>query len=265
MDAKRATDITVLSHVLVLFGLSLSGSLVGIWSDIAYLAAFILPTVFALLLGRRAGAQTARLAMSSADTALMLPVIFPTVLITLGISALTSFALKFTGAAPEVTVYETLTENLIRHALLPAILEEAAFRYLPMSLFGKSARAECIFVSTVSFALIHCSLFQIPYALFAGFAFILLNLIADSPLPSLILHAVNNTVSVLSIFYKTELPIIIAVAALSLISAVFIFISRKAYVEKIKAIFGKKRKLLLSYSMLIIVIPTLLVAILNLL
>ena len=55
-----------------------------------------------------------------------------------------------------------------------------------------------------------------------------------------------------------------AVAALALLSAVFIFINRKAYAERIKAVFGIKRKLLLSYSILIIVIPTLFVSIVNL-
>ena len=143
-------------------------------------------------------------------------------------------------------------------------IEEAAFRYLPFMLFGENKR-ECIIVSTLSFAFIHCSLFQIPYALAAGFIFMLVNLMTDSPIPSFVIHLVNNTVSVISIFYKTDLPIIITLGILTLICAVFIFKERKSYIERIKAIFVAKSKLKLSYSLLIIIIPTAFVAILNLL
>ena len=180
------------------------------------------------------------------------------------ISILTSDLLKFTASVPQITVYNTFIENAVRHALIPAILEESVFRYLPMSLFSKESKRECILVSSVSFALIHCSLFQIPYALIAGLIFITINIITESPLPSFFLHIINNLVSVISIFYKTDIPVIISLTVLTAISIAFIFKNRAEYIKRTKVIFATKSKLKLSCSVLVILIPTLAVAILNL-
>lgn len=264
MDTKRATDITVVSYVFVLLFLTLSGTLDGALSEIAYIAAFLLPTLFGLLAARRLGVSPAPLKIKRAALPIVVHSVFPTVTLIMLISLLTSYILSLTGAKNDVTVYETLGENILRHALLPAILEEAAFRYLPLSVFGKGGR-ECVIVSSLSFAVIHTSLFQIPYAFIAGVIFICLDIIAESPLPSLILHTVNNLVSVIIIYYEAALPVAIAVGVLTALSAVFIFKNKKAYIEGAKSIFAQKSKLKLSYSLLVIVIPTMTVAILNLL
>lgn len=264
MDTKRATDITVLCHALVLIGLSVSGSLSGIASDICYITAFLLPTALGILFARAYGIPHCPISIGKKDLGLASFIIFPSVLLILGISLITSELLKFTGAVFEVTVYDTFIENALRHAILPAVLEEAVFRYLPMTLFSKNRKRECILISSISFALIHCSLFQIPYAFIAGLIFITINLITDSPLPSLFLHIINNLVSVISIFYKTDVPIIIALTLLSAISAVFIFKNKHNYTERIKAVFASDSKLKLSYSLLIIVIPTIAIALINL-
>ena len=140
MDTKRATDITVVSYVFVLLFLTLSGTLDGAFSEIAYIAAFLLPPLFGLLAARRLGVSPTPLKMKRAALPIVVHSVFPTVTLLMLISVLTSYILSLTGAKNEVTVYETLGENILRHALLPAILEEAAFRYLPLSVFGKGGR-----------------------------------------------------------------------------------------------------------------------------
>ena len=136
MDIRRATDITVLAHVLVLLGLAISGSISGIWTEIIYIAAFLLPTALGIFVGVRCGARPMTVSIKKDALPLALFAVFPTVLLILGISVLTTLFLESIGAESTVTVYETLGENIVRHAILPAILEEAVFRYLPMSLYG---------------------------------------------------------------------------------------------------------------------------------
>lgn len=261
---KRATDITVLCQLLLLFGLGISGSVTGLLSDILYFAAFIIPTVLGVRLGMRLGVSPQIPTASKKSLVGLLPLIFPAVLLIIGISALTSFVLSSFGFENEVILYPTIFENLIRHALIPAVLEEAVFRYLPVTLFGATHRRGCVLISSITFALIHCNLFQIPYAFVAGVVFVSLNIMLDSHLPSLILHLVNNTVSVISLYYRAELPILAFVLVAAFVSVLLIVIKRKFYIDESKRVFAAKSKLELSNSLLLILIPTLVVAILNL-
>ncbi len=265
MTFKSATDITVLCHLLLLFGLGVSGAFSGIASDVIYLGAFILPTVLGLYLGKRVGVGIIKPGISKQQIKLFVPIVFPSVLLIMGISALTSLILTWAGAQNSVTVYPTFFENLIRHVILPALLEEAIFRYLPMSLFAAENRRACILISSLCFALIHCNLFQMPYAFVAGVIFMGANIIFESPLPSLILHVVNNLISVISLYYGKDLLVILICAALSLVSVVLIILKRESYKVKIKHFFADKSKYKLSYSLLLIIIPTLIMSILNLL
>ena len=263
MAFKKATDIIVLCELLLLSGLAVSGALDGIWADIAYIAAFVLPTVLGLYLGKRLGLKRGKVAISRRGMSFLLPIIFPAVLFIIGISVLTSFVLSKTGAENSVTLYPTFAENLIRHAIIPAVLEEALFRYLAISLMAEENRRGCILISSVTFALIHCNLFQIPYAAFAGIIFVTLDIILDSPIPSIILHMVNNTASVISLYYQKEGAVIITVSALALISLAFVIPKRREYISEIKRVFENESKYKLSSSLILIVLPTLIVSILN--
>lgn len=265
MTFKAATDITVLCHLLLLIGLGISGSFSGMTSDILYLCAFILPTVLGLYLAKKGGCQFPKLRLGRGEIKLLLPIVFPTVLLIMGISSFFSFILTQAGAENSVTVYPTLFENLVRHVFMPAILEEAIFRYLPFTLFGGENRRAFILISSLSFALVHCNLFQIPYAFIAGAIFAMANIMFDSPMPSLLLHTVNNLVSVLSLYYGKDLIVILICAALSAVSFAFIIAKRGSYKAKIKHIFEDKSKYKLSYSLLLIIIPTVVMSILNIL
>lgn len=265
MKFKSPTDITVLCHLLLLIGLGVSGSLSGIFSDIAYLCAFVLPTLLGLFLGKRIGKAPVSVKLQGREAALFLPIAFPSVLLIMGISLLTSFLLGLFGATNSVTVYDSFFENLIRHVILPAVLEESIFRYLPMTLFGGKNRRACILVSSLSFALVHANLFQIPYAFVAGVIFMSVNLMTGSPLPSFILHTLNNLVSVISLYFGGDAVILSVLALLAVISIVFVVIYNESYKDKILSIFSDKSKYKLSYSLILLVIPTLIMAILNLL
>ena len=265
MRFKSPTDITVLCHLLLLIGLAVSGSIDGIFSDIAYICAFVIPTLLGLFLGKRIGAMRVGLAIDRRNIKLFLPVIFPAVLLIIVISSLTSFILGLTGAVNSVTVYGTFFENVIRHVILPAFLEEAIFRYLPMSLFKKGNSCALILVSSLCFALVHCNLFQIPYAFIAGVIFMGANLIFESPLPSLALHIVNNLISVISLYYGGDGVILSVCSILAVLSLVFIVIKRQSYLAKLTSVFSVKSEYKLSYSLFLLIIPTLLLSIANLL
>ncbi len=263
MRFKSATDLTVLCHLLLLFLLGLSAYFEGAVSDAIYFGAFILPTLLGLLIAGLRGGRIPRIAMRRDNVRLLLPLVFPTVLLVMGMSVVSSLLLGFTGAENEVTVYPGFFENVIRHALLPAVLEEAAFRYLPMSLFGREQSRTCILVSSLSFALIHCNLLQIPYAFAAGVIFMGVNLIFGSPLPSLLLHMVNNLISVIIIYFDAPTVTVSVCAVIGVVSLAFIFLMRKDYAIEIKALFIRKSKYELSYSLLFLAVPTLFMAIIN--
>ena len=147
---------------------------------------------------------------------------------------------------------------------MPALLEEGAFRCLPMALFGKEQRCTAIFVSSLSFALIHCNLLQIPYAFAAGVIFMTVNLIFDSVLPSLLLHTANNLISVIILYFGAPVATVLACGAISAVSLVFVFLMRKDYAIEVKSLFVRKGKIELSYSLLLLVVPTFIMAIINL-
>ena len=265
MSFKSSTDITVLCHVLLLVGLAVSGSLSGVFSDIVYICAFVLPTLLGLFLGKKVGGGWVGLGISKRNIGLFLPIVFPAVLLILGVSELTSFILSLGGAENDVTIYGSFFENVIRHVIMPAVLEEAVFRYLPMALFKKENRCAVILVSSLCFALVHCNLFQIPYAFIAGVIFMAANLAFESPLPSLVLHIVNNLVSVISLYYGGDAVILSVCSLLAALSIAFIVIERKRYFDKLTRIFSVKSEYKLSYSLLLLIIPTLLMSIVNLL
>ena len=94
---------------------------------------------------------------------------------------------------------------LINHALLPAILEEALFRYLPMRMIAPHSPRCAIIISSLFFALVHGNLFQIPYAFIGGIIFMSLNLATGSIIPSLVIHFVNNAMSISMSFIQIPL------------------------------------------------------------
>ena len=111
------------------------------------------------------------------------------------------------------------------------------------------------------FAFAHASLFQIPYALLAGAAFALLYMITGSILPSMILHFLNNLLSLLSLYGYLGAWIYPTLAVPAVIS-VFVILKRAGYYkQRVAAVFPKGEKMELSYHPIIFIATTLVLAI----
>lgn len=272
---RNLTTFTLMSLLFVVL-LICAGSLSGIFSDIIYYLAFILPTVLGVLTDLKLRKQEAAhdreypepqglLGFSREGLKLLAPCIFPTVLAVLALSYLTSLLLgAFTGAENTVDVGNNLWVALISHALVPAVLEEMLFRFMPMRMLARHSGALTVTVSSLYFALVHNSFFSMPYALFAGAVFILLDLMCESVWPSVMLHLINNAVSVLWIFYgDTEafiLSLVISLCVLSAVSAVFIVLMRKKYLGEVKRVWHSGDRMQIGYEPLALIAPTLFIA-----
>ena len=262
---KKRTDFLVLLNIFILLGMSFLGSIDGVAHDVVYILVFLLPAVAVFAYEKGAGGEgLVPFTMKRKDLKSFLPLVFPTVFEIILLSVVTTALLGLFGKHNSVIIYDTFSENLLRHALLPSILEELAFRYVPLVLLSRYSKRICIIASSVLFATIHANLFQIPYAFLAGAIFITIDIIYDSVLPSIILHLVNNTISVISIYYNVDYPIFIAVFVLAAVSFVFLYKKRDSYLGAVCALFNGKCEEKLSFSLLFVVIPTLILAILNL-
>jgi membrane protease YdiL (CAAX protease family) len=150
----------------------------------------------------------------------------PSLAIIISAAALTELVFKRLGIPVPEAPDEVFWVALIMHALLPSILEELLFRYLPIRLLTPRSPKTAVLVSAVLFALAHGSLFKIPYALVAGLIFAALDIYFGSLLPSLIIHLLNNLLSLLSTYgYLEALPpslIYSAAAGLTALSVIYL-------------------------------------------
>jgi membrane protease YdiL (CAAX protease family) len=104
------------------------------------------------------------------------------------------------------------------------------------------------------------NLLQIPYALAAGIIFAWLDIICESILPSMILHAVNNVIS-LCLMYNVGGKLIYAVLGiLFAVSVCAIVIMRKSYIAMTRRAFSESRESYDLTPMLIYMIPALFLA-----
>ena len=175
---------------------------------------------------------------------LTLPTLAPAVLLIFGVSALTSLILAAVGVGASTVPDAPIFEMILIHALIPAILEETLFRLVPMRALAPHSPGACVILSAVFFAFIHCNLYSIPYALVAGIIFMALDIAFDSIIPSLILHTVNNTLSVIWIKYcdtPTRVATYLGVlGGVALVSAVVMILLRGKYKLSLSRIFEKK-------------------------
>ena len=232
----------------------LSASFQGIVSDAVYLLAFLIPFAIGFYYSkiyRREREEERGLAepldhyltVGKEQLVDFLPIILPAVSVIFLLALSTSLLLGSLGFSGSTVEEQGIFTMIAVHAIAPAILEEALFRYIPMKLIAPYSRRMCILYSSLYFALIHASLFQMPYAFAAGIILMTLDLALDSVLPSLILHLVNNTISVVCMKYCLTNEslvafsfILVGVACLSLIP---VFIKRERYLGYIRTAFDK--------------------------
>ena len=88
-------------------------------------------------------------------------------------------------------------ENVIRIALLPAIVEELVFRSGLFGVYSKKNVFVGIFLSATIFALLHSNLYQIPYALVGGIAFAYAAYLTDNTGTAFVAHFIINFISII--------------------------------------------------------------------
>ena len=267
---KRAlTCVTVIDLLFILL-LSISAFFGGFVGNLIYYSAFVIPFCLAIYIKNKTKSPFTppKIKIKAKELRLLIPAVMPTLLLVFAISWLTSLLLSFIGDGNYVDVSGNLFDVILSHALVPAIAEEALFRYIPIALISPYTKRGAIWISALCFALIHCNLYQLPYAFFAGIIFAVLDIAFESILPSLILHFINNLSSVFwlrhgnnAIFSRIYFVALLALAAVSL---VYIFVFGKEYKEKFLPIIRDKSKHKLSYELILLVILTLFIAITNL-
>ena len=96
------------------------------------------------------------------------------------------------GNAPNVFLY------FLTVAVMPAFVEEFAFRGVVMGTLRPYSEGLAILISSATFALMHGNFVQLPFTFCCGLVFAYIDIKADSLLPSIIVHFFNNGLSVLA-------------------------------------------------------------------
>jgi membrane protease YdiL (CAAX protease family) len=249
--------------------LAASGMFSGFIGEALYYLAFLIPILmgFYSSLGLKKGREQMRGLAEPADSfhtidrarlVKLLPLVAPAVFAVFLTSMLSSLLLSLFGVTSAPVEDVGIVRMLLIHALVPAVLEEALFRYIPMKLLLPYSRRWCVIYSALVFALIHCSFVQMPYAFVAGIIFMTVDVALGSALPSVILHFVNNAASVVLMKYCST-PVATAVfisvmLLLTLVSLVFVYRRRGEYLSDIRAAFDKGEGFAATYSPLALVV-----------
>lgn len=266
-SAKTVGFVAILDLVFVAF-LIVSGLFTGILSTVFYMFAFITPVFLGFYATRENNKDKNFLEVKGVLPSL--PVIAPTIGLVMIISALTSYVIGvLTDKSNVVELGDNLALALLTHAVMPAILEEALFRYIPLRAFKEERWLPAILYSALFFSLIHHSFFSMPYAFIAGAIFMFIDLAFDSVWPSVIIHFLNNALSVLFIFYNGDSAFatvaILVLVLLSIASIIYIAVRIEKYkklTEKITDVseLGKNA----PTEVYVLAIPMLLIAVMEL-
>lgn len=182
MTYTYAVKLVALLDVAFIAFLILSGYVGGWMGQIIYALAFIIPLLAGIFCSEEfkrrreevagvAEAPDGLLRFTPDIAGKLAPLAAPTVAIVFLTSLLTSLFLSLFGVTSAPVENKGIVTMLIVHALTPAVLEEALFRYLPMKLILPYSKRFCVFYSAFCFAMIHCNFSQMPYAFVAGVIF----------------------------------------------------------------------------------------------
>lgn len=275
----EAVKLLTFIYIMFVIILALSGYLVGIISEIVYYLAFIIPVSIGFYSSIKLKSKREEIAgvAETPDTLLninlnnvkaLIPLVAPTVMIVFLISLITTLILFLFGVSSPAIENKNLVLMLVLHALVPAVFEEALFRYIPMKLLLPYSKRWCIIYSAMCFALIHCNFSQMPYAFAAGIIFMTVDMCIGNVWPSVILHFANNAASVIWIKYcsgmKESIAFILMIAILSIISLAFIYKKRDMYKAMFKGVFAKGDDFFVTYVPIALVLVTCYFATMNL-
>ncbi len=100
--------------------------------------------------------------------------------------------------------YELLAE-LGYLCLIPAVIEELAFRGVALQMFRKYGDGFAVLLSAILFGLFHGNMVQIPFAMGLGVVAGYITLITKSLLPAMVLHFCNNAIACLYAYFFSEI------------------------------------------------------------
>lgn len=107
-------------------------------------------------------------------------------------------------ASTKIT-YGLLLKDLVLSCILPGICEEFLHRGIMLHAGKKHVNTKyCLIISSILFGLMHLNIRQFFYAAILGFLMGYVTLVADSIIPSIIIHFMNNFLSNY-MFYGTHL------------------------------------------------------------
>ena len=89
-------------------------------------------------------------------------------------------------------------------AVLPAIFEELFFRGILLNSLISGGKLFAVIVSSLCFAVYHCSITQLLYQFIFGIAFSLLALNSKSIFPCILTHFLNNFIILTAYYFKIE-------------------------------------------------------------
>lgn len=197
--------------------------------DAAYLAAFMLPALFFKKFMGKTNTQPMRLSVNlKADS---LAWIFGGIACGFAFATLNSMLMSFISV-PETEAIIKEAEYMSDHslilqfitiALVPAFCEEFLFRGVILSNLMPYGKGLAIIVSSVFFGLMHGNFYQFLYTMAAGMVLGLLYVITDSIWCSVLMHMINNSLSLLqtAVFEKFTEP---AAAILWIIAESILFL-----------------------------------------
>ena len=260
---KATVTLITLCDLLFILLLAISGSMRDVGSDIIYYLAFIAPVIIALTTSRERGLNLSFKIRK--EDALPFTCAVPIAISLIVLFAyLTTLVMGAFGFENTKVIEEPLPLALLLHALIPSVLEEALFRYMPIRLMGGKSPRVTVLVSALLFSLCHTNLFQIPYAFVGGVILCCVDLATGSILPSFIIHLLNNSISVVTMLYPTlTLPVFITVGALGLCGAVILALKRDA-LRKLFGAFKSGDDERVGYAPIALAAVSLLIAISNL-
>ncbi len=262
---QRKLTYIALSDMLFILFLALSGSLPKVAGGVFYYLAYIIPAAILFASFREAFSLKGFLGRRTAEYSSLF--LFPFLFCVMLVSFITSELLGLFGVSNTVDVSGNIIVSLLENALLPAVFEEVLFRLLPITLLSAYSKKGAVIISALFFALAHGNLFQIPYALVAGIILGLIYLASGSIIPSVVLHFVNNTLSVFMLrnfeneafIYAVYITVAVGTAA----SLIILLFKRERYLTPIKNILSEKAKISFAPGALIYTLATLLLSVIN--
>ena len=106
-----------------------------------------------------------------------------------GIDASSDINYEFNNAFDIIIFYISI-------AIVPAFVEEFAFRGVVLGILRKYSDSLAILVSSIMFGLMHGNFMQIPFAFIVGLILGYITVKSNSMLPAMIIHFLNNAISV---------------------------------------------------------------------